>query len=150
MNQEVFKTGMIKSIILPVLIATVLLVVYFSVDDIPTWILIFLIIPIVFAIAGQTTKLVLEDDMLHHYSGILVKNVDKVPLHDVAQIVTRVVESWGTNTDGQSELQREKVTYVLDAEGRTIFTFSADLISGANRQRFVEGIHNINPNIIIH
>lgn len=150
MHQEVFKESVFKVIILPVTIATVMLGFYFVADDIPTWSLILLVVPAGLAFGGQSTKLFIEDDTLRYQSGLFIKKNEEVSLHDVTKIVTRVVETWDTNSDGETERSTAKITYVLDKTGKTFFSFSASLIRRGNRQRFKEILTAINPNIQIN
>lgn len=61
MHQEVFKSGIFKAIILPVLTTLALLYFYYYIITLPhykppfpAWTLLFLILPAIFAIEGQS------------------------------------------------------------------------------------------------
>lgn len=153
MHQEVFKTNLFMAVILPTIIFGLMILAFLGINSIdgsiPSWVLIFLIIPVVFAVSGQKTKLIVEDDILRYESGLFFNNHEEVSLHDVSQIVTRVIETWGTDSDGKTERSTKKITYVLDKSGKTFFTFSAGLVGKGNKQRFEETITAINPNIQI-
>lgn len=148
-RQEIFKTGVFSAIIIPIVIAAIMIVFYFAAGDMPAWTLIFLIIPASFAIGGQTTKLIVENDILSYHHGFLFKSYDEVSLKKVTQIVTRVVETWENDGENGQTRKTNKISYVLDESGRTFFSFPASLIERKNRHRFEEAINAINPNIEI-
>lgn len=151
MHQEIFKSNFFITIIFPVIIFGFMILIFFAVYSIegtlPTWVLIFLIIPVGLTIGVRTTKLIVEDHILRYQSGLFSKNNEEVSLHDVSQIITRVVDTWRTDSDGNEKRSTDKITYVLDESGKTFFSFPASLVSKGNRQRFEETITSINPNI---
>ena len=151
MHQETFKSNVFITIILPALIFGLLMLVFYAIYSVdgalPLWVLIFLIIPTAFAVSGQRTKLMVEDDMLRYQHGFIVTSNDEVSLNEVSKIVTRTVDTWEDDGEGGQKHKTQKVTYVLDESGRTFFSFSARLIDGRNRRRFKETVATINANI---
>lgn len=161
MGAAVFKTNPFTAIGLPILITGVILGIYFMVGDMPPWILLLLIVPIVFAVTGQKNKVIITDRHLRYEK---LFGSDEVPLDRVAQIVIREVEtivdnqsnsnnrSLTSNQRGQHQpinQQRkvERLYYVLDDSGRTFLSFPTRLIGGQQRQRFEDAILAVNPNI---
>lgn len=147
MKQEVFKAGILYTIIIPTVISAIILGLFFTIEGIPSWLLVFLIIPAVFAITGQTTRLVVEGNILHYQHGLIIKQNDEVSLHQVEQIVMRVIETWERDSEGNHTSRRVRIIYVLDDSGKTYFSFPANLVNKGNKLRFKEVINNINPNI---
>lgn len=154
MNQEVFKGNYFVVAILPVLtfiFITAGIIALFNIDNnIPIWAYTFYIIPIVFAMAGQATKLIVEDGILRYEYGIIFKRVEEVDLKNVSKIEIRMVEKWVEDSDGKPEIERKKYAYVMDDSDRVFFPFSADLINRKNRPRFEAAINEVNPIIKIH
>lgn len=161
MDQEVFKANFFSAIILPIIITVAILGIYVIADDVPFWLLLFLVIPILFAVAGQKTKLIISDGVLR-YEQVFSK--EEVDLKKVSQIVIREVEtiveknSHSVNHNQSSGLQRninqvnqerkvEKLFYLLDESGRTIFSFPANIVGYRDRRRFEEAVITVNPNI---
>lgn len=160
MDQEVFKANFFMAIILPIIITTVILGIY-AVTDVPPWILALLIVPVVFAVAGHKTKLIVDNDVLRYekvFGGeeISLKKVSQIVLREVETIVNKNPDHFNnherpgfTRNVNQVDQERkvEKLYYVLDESGRTIFSFPAGLVGRSNRQRFEESITAINPTI---
>lgn len=161
-EQEVFKANFFMTFILPIIITVGILVVYFAVDGIPPWILALLIIPVVFAVTGQRTKLIVENGMLRYekvFGGeeVSLKNVSQIMMREVETIIDKNPDSFTNNQQRQSinrnvnqvnqERKVEKIFYVLDESGRTIFSFPANMVSFRDRRRFEEAISASNPNI---
>lgn len=164
MNQQIFKTNFFMAIILPIIIVIVILGIYFIADDVPLWILLLLIIPLILAVAGQKTKLIVDNGVLRYEK---VFGGEEVSLKKVSQIIIREVETIVNKTPDTSnnnhspginrnvnhvnqERQVEKVFYLLDESGRTIFSFPANLIGFRDRRRFEEAVTAENPNIELY
>jgi len=161
MDQEVFKANFFIAIILPIIITVVILGVYFIADNAPYWVLSLLIIPVIFAVAGHKTKLIVEKGVLRYEK---VFGGEEVSLNKVSQIVIREVETIverspnsinntqksGLNINvnqANQERRVEKIVYLLDGSGRTIFSFPANLVGFRDRRRFEEAVITVNPNI---
>ena len=151
MQQEVFKSNVFLTVILPALIFSLLMLMFYGIYSIdgalPLWVLIFLIIPTAFAVSGQRTKLIVVDDMLHYQHGFIVMSRDEVSLNEVSKIITRTVDTWEDDGEGGRKQKTHQITYVLDESGRTFFSFPARLIGGKNELRFKETVAAINANV---
>lgn len=169
MNREVFQSnkivlfGIIGAVFVGAIIA------YIQVRF-PIWIL-----PIAFAVGGLIvfsslkTKIIIEDGKMRYEK---LGGGDEVDLKNIAQIVIREVETIvdksqnqpGVQSQGSDvrlgqvrinhneqnvnqERQVERIVYVFDLEGRTVFSFPASLIRFTQRSKFREAIHMINPAI---
>lgn len=156
MDNEVFKVNPFLAIILPLLITVGILIVFF-VADVPPWILVLLIVPIIFAVTGQKNKLIIRDGILRYEK---LFGTQETSLHNVTQIVLREVETIVDKDPSQRDRNKhqsvgsvnqerkvEMIFYVLDESGRTIFSFPANLISIRDKRRFEEAVSAINSNI---
>lgn len=154
MKQEVFKGNYFVVAILPVLtfiFITAGIIALFNIDNkIPVWAYTLYIIPVVFAMAGQATKLIVEDGILRYEYGIFFKRVEEVDLKKVSKIEIRMVERWVEDSEGKPEIERKKYAYVMGDSNHIYFPFSADLINRKNRPRFEAAINEVNPIIKIH
>lgn len=170
MERTVFQSNKMIPIVILAVIVIGSIVGYFQMN-IPIW-----IVPIVLVVGGFVifgmfkTKLVIEDGFIRYEK---LGGGDEVDLKKVSQIVMREVETivnkesphdrdrfhnqedvkLGTiriNNNEQpinQERQVEKIIYVLDAEGRTIFSMPANAVRFTERRRFAEAIHAVNPDI---
>ncbi|HZW68670.1 MAG TPA: hypothetical protein VFF20_08715 [Pseudogracilibacillus sp.] len=154
MKQEVFKGNYFVVAILPVLtfiFITAGIIALFNIDNkIPVWAYTLYIIPVVFAMAGQATKLIVEDGMLRYKYGIFFKRVEEVDLKNVSKIEIRMVKRWVEDSEGKPEIERKKYAYVMGDSDRVFFPFSADLINRKNRPRFEAAVNEVNPTIKIN
>lgn len=160
MGQEVFKANFFMAIILPIIITVVILGIY-VVSDVPPWVLVLLIIPVIFAVAGHKTKLIVENGVLRYekvFGGeeVSLKKVSQIVIREVETIVNKNPDHFNNNqrpgftrnvNQVDQERKVEKLYYVLDESGRTIFSFPANLVGFRDRRRFEEAIIAENPNI---
>ncbi len=169
MSNETFQANKFVVIGIVIVVCAAFIFAYF-VSDLPIW-----VIPIVagmgavIVVSSIKTKVVIEDGLLRYEKW---GGGDEVPLARVSQIVTREVEtivnrtvsgssSHGSNTGGvtlgkirlgnneniEQERSTEKVVYVLDEAGRTIFSFPASMIGFKHRTRFKDAVNAVNPKI---
>ncbi|MBO1910254.1 hypothetical protein [Sporosarcina sp. 6E9] len=167
MQPQIFKANLLVSVVIPIIIAVVIVALYFTNESMPAWTLLLLIVPVIFSAAQLKTKLVIEKDLLR-YEKLFGGN--EVSLNNVSEIVTREVEtivernqqhdnhhvrpsglSFSSNQMNPVNQERkvERLVYVLDASGRTHFSFPAGLIGFKNRQNFIDAVNAANPNITV-
>ena len=167
MNEQVFKQSIIGGIVISVAIVGVFIFFFFMQSVTNPFLFLILLLPIVFIIGLQKTKLVIEDGVLRYEK---IVGGEEISLKNVAQIVTREIEvittshadnhnhnhnhnqkkgiSFGNNQQAvNQERSTQKVIYVMDEAGRTFFSFPASLVTRKDRQRFEEAVTAVNPNI---
>lgn len=171
MDRAVFQSNKVILFGILGIVVIGMTVAYFNIHF-PVFILpIVYVIVIFIAITTLKTKVVIEDGMLRYeklFGG------EEVELKHVAQIVVREVETIVDNhkndpsrhslddrnvdvkfgniriNDGprvDQERKVEKIVYVIDEMGRTMFSFPAGVIRFTERKRFREAIQHVNPNI---
>lgn len=149
MHQEVFKTGVFKAIILPILMTLALLYYYYYLITLPYytppfpfWTLLFLFIPIIVAVEGQSKKLIVEGDILRYKRVFPIRRDDQVSLHDVHGFKVDFVRD-------ASDDSSTKVIHIIDKKGNQLFTIPGSLLGRGNRNRFKAAVLAVNPDIKI-
>lgn len=171
MSREVFQANKIVLFVIMGVVFVGVTIAYLN-SIFPVFVLpIVFVIGLFIIISSMKTKLIVEDGMLRYeklFGG------EEVELKRVSQIIIREVETMVSNSTSQSvfneqdnatseirvgnvrlssgqnvdaERKIEKVMYVQDASGRTIFSAPANLVGFSQRKRFREAIHKDNPNI---
>jgi len=158
--------------IIPIVILAVLVIgsfVAYLQLDFPIW-----IVPIVLVVGGfvvfsmSKTKIIIEDGFLRYET---LGGGEEVDLNKVSQIIIREVETivnkdahhdrvepqedvklgtiriGGQDQPVNQERQVERIMYFLDADGRTIFSMSANALRFSERRRFAEAVNAVNPDI---
>ena len=160
MNQQVFKQSLIGGIVISVVIVGVFIFFLTTADNFNPLLFLILLLPVVFIIGLQKTKLVIEDDVLRYEK---LGGSEEISLKNVSQIITREIEVITTNNLNTfnhnrkqdsiqnmrpgTERSTQKVVYVMDSTGRTFFSFPASLVTRKDRQRFSDAVAAVNPNI---
>lgn len=146
MHQEVFKSSLLSAIILPIIIVIGLFSYYYYISNnhssFPTWTLLFLFIPIILAVEGQSKKLIIEGDTIRYRRVFPIRRNDFVSLHDVHGFKVDYIQD-------QADDSPTKVIYIIDKQGNLIFSFPGSLLRTSNINRFRTAVLAINPNIII-
>lgn len=169
MNREVFQSN---KIILFIIIAAVYIgitIAYFQ-ANFSIWILPLVFIAGIFIIfTSLRTKLIIEDGILRYEklgggNEVELKNVSEIVMREVETIVDKSNEQRPFQDQGgdvklgsirinnnqqhvDQERKVEKIIYILDGAGRTIFSFPANVIRFTERTRFKEAILAVNSNI---
>lgn len=169
MNQEVFQSNKVILFLIVGAFCMIATVVYFQ-AEFPIWILPIVYIVGVFIIfTSLKTKVIIENGKLRYEK---LGGGEEVDLKNVAQIIVREVETivdrnskhessqhqggdirvgsisvTGNQRNVDQERKVERIVYVLDLEGRTVFSFPANIIRFTQRSKFRDAIHIINPNI---
>lgn len=170
MDRTVFQPNRVIPIVIFAVVIIGSVIGYIQMN-LPIW-----IIPIALLVGGfvvfsmYKTKLVIEDGFLRYEK---LGGGDEVELSKVSHIVMREVETivnkespherdeFMNRTDVNlrtirisdnirpvdQERKVEKIIYVLDADGRTIFSMPANVVRITERRRFAEAINAVNPNI---
>lgn len=146
-RQEVFQSSILRRIILPAFIATVMLVLFIIENGIPTLFLILFIIPVGIFTYEHRSKIIIEDGTLIYQHGFIVLKKNEAVLKEVMQIVLRQIETWEEDSDGVTKRVTKKIIYVLDNRGEAFYSFSAHLIVKKHIKNFEEAVNAINPNI---
>lgn len=138
---------------------------------IPIGILAVLVVGELVVFSQSKSKLVIEDGMLRYQT---LRGGDEVDLKNASEIVIREVETivdkssphdWDAFYDWEDvkggtlriggnnsrpvdqERQVQKIIYIIDHDGRTIFSMPANMVRFTERTRFAEAIHAVNPDI---
>ena len=90
MQPQIFKANLLVSVVIPIIIAVVIVILYFTNESMPAWTLLLLIVPVIFSAAQLKTKLVIENDLLR-YEKLFGGN--EVSLNDVAESDKREIET---------------------------------------------------------
>lgn len=167
MDREVFQTN---KMILFVIIGIVFVGLTYGslVYDLPIFFLgLFCVIAVFIVLSAIRTKIVIENGILRYEKVI---GGEEVALKHVTQIITREVETIVNHVNerqvskrrggkiigvgfGQENVDQErkveKVMYILDETGKTIFSVPANLVGFTQRARFKEAILKENPAIEI-
>lgn len=169
MNREVFQSNKIILFLIVAALCIGMTIAYFQ-ADIPIWILpIVFIAGIAFIFSSLKTKIIIEDGLLRYEK---LMGGEEVELKGVSQIIMREVETIVNNSHerhaeenqgGDVKLgsmrinhkqqhvdqkrQVERIIYILDEAGRTVFSFPANVIRFTERTRFKEAVLSVNSNI---
>lgn len=169
MTREVFQSNKIILFLIVGAVCIIATGVYFQ-ADFPVWIL-----PIVYIVgffiifSSLKTKIIIEDGRLRYekFGGgeeVDLKNVTQIIVREVETIVDRNskhesnehqggdiriggISITGNQRNVDQERKVERIVYVLDLEGRTVFSFPANTIRFTQRAKFREAIHMVNPTI---
>lgn len=171
MEKEIFKENFVGPSLL-VLVIIGIAVVSITKFSLPWWGgLLALFVAGFIILLYLKSKVVIENGEIRYEK---LGSIDEVALKHVHEIITREVETivdksnnHGRKTSGggsitikgvtlgggQAKNQRREVKrymYINDYDGRTIFSFPAKMIGRLHRRRFIEAVHQYNPNIEIH
>lgn len=157
-QQEVFQSSKIWFIII-FGVAFVGVTIATFVVELPLWASVLVLVIGVSAVLGAIkTKIIVHDSFL--YYDTLFGRKEEVDLKKVPQIVIREVETIVDRTEPTTQTthnrrvhavnearQVSRIMYVLDKDGRTIFSFPASLIRFSDRNRFRQAVQAVNPEI---